>query len=59
MAKEISKETMAKALNIHVNTYTAWENDPLSNISIKNGLEIARLLNEPFEAIFLHKNSTK
>lgn len=41
--KEISQETMAENLNIHVNTYLNWEKDP-GKISMEKAVEISKLL---------------
>ena len=57
-AKGISKEAMASELGIHPNTYTHWEDSPEENITISNGIKISKILNVPFEKIFLISQST-
>lgn len=42
-AREITQEQMAKALNIHINTYQNWEKDP-GRISVTNVMKIAEVL---------------
>lgn len=42
-AREITQEQMAKALNIHINTYQNWEKDP-GKISVTNVMKIAEVL---------------
>ena len=41
-AKEISQETMAERLHIHVNTYMKWEKSP-GQISFEKAIEIAKI----------------
>lgn len=43
LAKEISQETMAKNLGVHVNTYQNWEKAP-EKISIRDAVRIAKIL---------------
>lgn len=40
--RELSQESVAKSLGIHVNTYQSWEQDP-GKISIEKAFEIAKL----------------
>ena len=42
-AKDISQESMAQKLNVHVNTYQNWENRPES-IAIGNAIKISQIL---------------
>lgn len=42
MAREISQNTMAELLGVHINTYINWEKNP-ENISIKYALMIAKI----------------
>ena len=41
--KEISQQSMADQLNIHVNTYQNWESDP-GKISLENAAKISEIL---------------
>lgn len=49
-AKEISVANMAKALDIHPNTYSKWEEDP-GMITMRNARRIADVLEIKVEAI--------
>lgn len=40
--RELSQESVAKSLGIHVNTYQNWEQDP-GKISIEKAFELAEL----------------
>lgn len=40
--RELSQETVAKSLGVHVSTYQAWEQEP-GKISIDKAFEIAKL----------------
>lgn len=52
--KKISQEEMAKLLDIHVNTYRAWEEDP-EKIRLSKAMLIAEKLNVPLDDIlFTH-----
>jgi DNA-binding XRE family transcriptional regulator len=42
--REISQETMAQKLKIHVNTYQNWEKEP-GKINWEKAVEIANILN--------------
>ena len=42
-AKEITQESMAEQLGIHVNTYINWEQNP-GSITITNAGKIAKIL---------------
>jgi len=53
MAKGISQEQMAAALNVHRNTYAAWEEKP-EDISVKNALLICKALGESIEDVFFN-----
>lgn len=55
--KQYSQEDMADALNIHVNTYRAWENEP-GRIKIDDAIRIAKILDVPFEDICFTAKST-
>lgn len=48
--KEISQESMAKMLNVHVNTYQNWESDP-GKISIEKAMEIANIFDVSLDDI--------
>ena len=49
-AKEISQETMAERLHVHVNTYMKWEKSP-GQISIGKAVEIAKILGVALDEI--------
>ena len=49
-AKDISQEEIAKALGVHVNTYSAWEKDS-GKIPIGKALLIAEILGVQFDEI--------
>lgn len=40
--KELSQESVAKSLGVHVNTYQNWEQDP-GKISIEKAFELAKI----------------
>jgi len=42
-AREISQTEMASRLDVHVNTYQNWENEP-EKITIANAMKIAQIL---------------
>ena len=42
-AREISQETMAARLNIHVNTYMKWEKEP-GQIPFEKAVDISKIL---------------
>lgn len=48
--KEISQETMAEKLNVHVNTYQNWEKNP-GRISFEKAAEMAKILGVPIDDI--------
>ena len=48
--REISQETMAEKLNIHVNTYQNWEKKP-GQISFEKAVEISKILGVPLNDI--------
>ncbi len=48
--KEITQETMAQKLNIHVNTYQNWEKEP-GKISFEKAVEISKILNVSLDDI--------
>lgn len=52
LAREISIDKMAQALDIHPNTYAAWEQEP-SKIPIGKAVTITELLGVGLEDIFL------
>lgn len=52
--KEISQEAMAKKLNVHVNTYQNWENEP-GKISIDKAFEIAQIFGVSLDDIAFSK----
>jgi len=49
-AKEITVAEMAKALDIHPNTYIKWEENP-GMVTMKNAHKIAEILEVRIEAI--------
>lgn len=55
-ARGISQAEMAELLNVHVNTYQNWENDP-EKISISNAVEISKILNVPMNDIAFIKEA--
>lgn len=57
LSKEVSKERMAEALGIHVNTYSRLEDDP-GRITINQAKIISDMLDVSFD-IFLQTDSTK
>lgn len=57
-AKEITIADMASQLDIHPNTYQAWEANP-GKISIDNGIKIAAYIGVPFDDISFAVESTK
>ena len=50
LAKEITQQTMAEKLGVHVNTYMSWEKEP-ENISVTNARKISEILELPFDEI--------
>ena len=48
--KEISQDTMANQLKVHVNTYQKWEREP-GQIPFQKAVEISRILGVPFNDI--------
>lgn len=48
--KEISQETMADKLKIHVNTYQNWEKEP-GKIAFDKAVEISRILGVSIDEI--------
>ena len=42
-AREISQTEMASRLDVHVNTYQNWENEP-EKITIANAMKISQIL---------------
>ncbi len=55
MMRGLTQDEMAEKLNVHRNTYAAWESHP-EDISIKNAEEICRILNVTVdEVIFFTK----
>lgn len=52
LAREVSMDQMAKSLDIHPNTYAAWEQEP-EKIPIGKALKITQLLDVRLEDIFL------
>lgn len=49
-AKEISQSSLAKALGVHVNTYSAWEKEP-DKMPLGAAVRVADLLGVPFVEI--------
>lgn len=55
--KEISQKTMSERLNIHINTYQKWEQNP-GKIPFKDAVNISKVLDVPLdEIIFKVKNT--
>jgi len=52
LAREISIDKMAQALEIHPNTYAAWEQEP-NKIPIGKAITIAEMLEVGLADIFL------
>ena len=52
LAREVSMDQMAKSLDIHPNTYAAWEQEP-EKIPIGKALKITQILDVRLEDIFL------
>lgn len=50
LAREISQETMAELLGVHVNTYISWEKKP-EKIGIAFANKISEILEVPIENI--------
>ena len=48
--REISQESMAAQLNIHVNTYQKWEKTP-GQIPFERAVEISKILGVPLNDI--------
>jgi len=48
--REISQESMAEKLKIHVNTYQKWEQNP-GQISFEKAVEISKILGVPLNDI--------
>lgn len=48
--KEISQESMAERLQIHVNTYQNWEQNP-GKIAFDKAVEISKILDVPIDEI--------
>lgn len=58
MAKGVTQEELAKALNMHPNTYRMYENEP-QRMSIEKGYLACAFLGVDFDdVIFLNKNAT-
>ncbi len=57
-AKEISKQKMADACGIHVNTYSSWEDDP-KKIPIGQAYTMAMVLGVEIDQISFVPNTTK
>lgn len=58
-AKGLTQESVAKALNVHRQTYAAYEQHPC-DMPIKLGLQLAKCLGCTIDdIIFLDKESTK
>lgn len=55
-AREISQEKMADLLNVHVNTYQNWEENP-GKISIEKAKMITKILNVSMSNIIFEKSS--
>lgn len=55
-AKEISQESMADALNVHVNTYLNWEKAP-EKISVSQAKKISEILGVPLNDIIFSKEA--
>lgn len=53
-AKDITQEEMAKRLDVHINTYQNWEQNP-EKISIANAIKITQVLDVPMNDISFTK----
>ena len=53
-ARDITQEEMAKRLNVHINTYQKWEQEP-EKISIANAIKITQILDVPMNEISFTK----
>lgn len=52
LAREVSMDQMAKSLDIHPNTYAAWEQEP-EKIPVGKAIKITQLLDVRLEDLFL------
>lgn len=57
LAKEVTQEKMAAALNVHVQTYRKIEANP-EKATIEQGKKICGVLGIPYDAIFFGCNSS-
>lgn len=53
LVRGISQEEMATQLNVHINTYRQWEQEPMK-VSVGNAFKIAEILKVPIDAIFFN-----
>ena len=58
LVRKLSRETVAKDLEIHPNTLRAWELEP-GKISYTNAVRLADYYNESMDVIFCDVDTTK
>lgn len=56
--KEISQKTMAERLNIHINTYQKWEQNP-GRIPFEYAVGISKVLDVPLDEIIFKVKKTE
>ena len=54
LVRGISQEEMAERLNVHVNTYRQWENEPMK-VSVGTAFKISQILDVPISTIFFEQ----
>lgn len=57
LARELTIEDMAKACDVHPNTYAAWEQDP-GKVRVEAAFKIAQALGTTVDAIFFSHEAT-
>lgn len=55
MIRGLTQQEMANKLNVHVNTYAAWEKKP-EGISIDKAYEISNILKFPIDSLIFFEN---
>jgi len=56
-AREISQKEMSERLDVHINTYQKWEEDP-TKIKMVTAQEIAKIFDVPLDDIDFSKGET-
>ena len=56
-AREISQKEMSERLDVHINTYQKWEEDP-TKIKMVMAQEIAKIFDVPLDDIDFSKGET-